>query len=77
VVSTKVLTPRQAVTLAALTNLVGRHVGHRGRQTISSGLIDSKLVTMTSDIMICALLAALCGTWSPGGSGFHPVRATP
>jgi PiT family inorganic phosphate transporter len=59
VVSTKVLTPRQAVMLAAFTNLLGALWGTAVAKTISSGLIDSKLVSMTSEIMICALLGAI------------------
>src|SRR5512135_352098 len=59
VVSTKVLTPRQAVILAAFTNLLGALWGTAVAKTISSGLIDAKLVSMTSDIMICALLGAI------------------
>jgi inorganic phosphate transporter, PiT family len=59
VVSTKVLTPRQAVVLAAVTNLLGAMWGTAVAKTISSGLIDTKLVTMTSGIVICALLGAI------------------
>ncbi len=59
VVSTKVLTPRQAVVLAAATNLLGALWGTAVAKTISSGLVDAKLVSLTSDIMICALLAAI------------------
>ena len=59
VVSTKVLTPRQAVVLAASTNLVGALWGTAVAKTISSGLVDSKLVSMTSGIIICALLGAI------------------
>jgi PiT family inorganic phosphate transporter len=59
VVSTKVLTPRQAIVLAALTNLLGAMWGTAVAKTISSGLIDSKLVSMTSDIIICALIGAI------------------
>jgi PiT family inorganic phosphate transporter len=59
VVSTKVLTPRQAVVLAAITNLLGALWGTAVARTISSGLIDAKLVLLTSDIMICALLGAI------------------
>src|SRR3954468_17941481 len=59
VVSTKVLTPRQAVLLAAVTNLLGAMWGTAVAKTISSGLIDAKLVSMTSDIIICALLGAI------------------
>jgi PiT family inorganic phosphate transporter len=59
VVSTKVLTPRQAVLLAACTNLLGAMWGTAVAKTISSGLVDSKLVVMGSDIIICALLGAI------------------
>ncbi len=59
VVSTKVLTPRQAVILAATTNLVGALWGTAVAKTISSGLVDAKLVSLTSDIIICALLGAI------------------
>src|SRR5262249_55695923 len=59
VVSTKVLTPRQAVILAAVTNLLGAMWGPAVAKTISSGLVDSGLVAMTSDIIICALLGAI------------------
>src|SRR5437016_9091293 len=59
VVSTKVLTPRQAVVLAAATNLLGALWGTAVAKTISSGLVDAKLVAMTSDIIICALLGAI------------------
>src|SRR6516162_7576312 len=59
VVSTKVLTPRQAVILAAITNLLGALWGTAVAKTITSGLVDTKLVTMTSGIVICALLGAI------------------
>jgi inorganic phosphate transporter, PiT family len=59
VVSTKVLTPRQAVVLAAFTNLLGALWGTAVAKTITSGLVDTKLVHMSSAIMICALLGAI------------------
>src|SRR5271157_4889427 len=59
VVSTKVLTPRQAVVLAAATNLMGALWGTAVAQTIASGLVDTNLVSLTSDVMICALLSAI------------------
>src|SRR5258705_11008423 len=59
VVSTKVLTPRQAVLLAAVTNLLGAMWGTAVAKTITSSLVDTKLVTMSSDIVICALLGAI------------------
>ena len=59
VVSTKVLTPRQAVLMAATTNLLGALWGTAVAKTITSGLVDAKIVSMTSDIIICALLGAI------------------
>ncbi|NOS70471.1 MAG: hypothetical protein HOP33_11130 [Verrucomicrobia bacterium] len=57
VVSTKVLTPRQAIVLAAFTNLLGALWGTAVAKTIASGLVDAKVVT--SEIIICALLGAI------------------
>jgi inorganic phosphate transporter, PiT family len=59
VVATKVLTPRQAVLLAASTNLVGALWGTAVAKTISSGLVDAHLVSLTSGVMICTLLGAI------------------
>jgi inorganic phosphate transporter, PiT family len=57
VVSTKVLTPRQAVLLAAATNLVGAMMGTAVAKTIASGLVDTRIVT--SEVLVCALLGAI------------------
>ncbi len=57
VVSTKVLTPRQAIVLAATTNLMGALWGTAVAKTIASGLVDTKIVT--SEILVCALLGAI------------------
>ena len=62
VVSTKVLTPRAAIMLAASTNLVGAMWGTAVAKTISSGLLDSKVFSMTNDVLICALLGGI--TWN-------------
>jgi PiT family inorganic phosphate transporter len=57
VVATKVLSPRQAVLLAAVTNLIGAFLGTAVATTIASGLVDPKVAT--SEVLICALLAAI------------------
>jgi PiT family inorganic phosphate transporter len=57
VVGTKVLTPRQAIMLAAVTNLFGAFFGLAVAKTISSGLVDAKFVTQ--EVLICGLLAAI------------------
>lgn len=57
VVGTKVLTPRQAIMLAAVTNLFGAFFGLAVAKTISSGLVDAKFVTQ--EVLICGLVAAI------------------
>ena len=57
VVSTKVLSPRQAIVLAACTNLLGAMWGTAVAKTVASGLVDAKVVT--SQIIVCALLGAI------------------
>ncbi|MBA4017659.1 MAG: inorganic phosphate transporter [Pirellula sp.] len=64
VVATKVLTPRQAVVLAASTNLVGALWGTAVAKTIASGLVDARVVSQ--EVLICALLGAIIwnlATW--------------
>lgn len=55
VVATKVLSPMQAVALAASMNLVGALAGTAVAKTIASGLIDAQVVEVTSQVLICAL----------------------
>jgi PiT family inorganic phosphate transporter len=57
VVGTKVLSPRQAIALAAVTNLIGALAGHAVAKTVSSGLVDSQFVSPV--VIICALLGGI------------------
>jgi inorganic phosphate transporter, PiT family len=59
VVATKVLSPGQAVILAAAMNLVGAFLGTAVAKTIASGLVDTDVVHVTSQVLICALLGAI------------------
>jgi inorganic phosphate transporter, PiT family len=59
VVATKVLTPTQAVMLAAVTNLIGALLGTAVAKTIYSGLIDTEVVVVTSQLLICALMGGI------------------
>jgi inorganic phosphate transporter, PiT family len=59
VVSTKVLSPRQAVMLAAATNLVGALWGTAVAKTIASGLVDTKMFNLTNGVIGCALTGAI------------------
>ena len=63
-VSTKVLTPRQAVLLAAFCNGGGALVGISVAKTIGQGLVDTSHVNTTT--IFCALFAAIIwnlATW--------------
>ncbi len=67
VVSTKVLTPRQAIALAAFFNLTGALMGTAVATTIGKGIVDLKVVTMRT--ILCALLGAIIwnlATWLLG-----------
>ncbi len=57
VVSTKVLTPRQAIALAAFFNLTGALMGTAVATTIGKGMVDPKVITMPT--IFCALLGAI------------------
>jgi PiT family inorganic phosphate transporter len=57
VVSTKVLTPRQAILLAAAGNLIGAFMGTAVAATIGIGLVDAHAVTPFT--VLVALLAAI------------------
>lgn len=59
VVATKVLTPGQAVMMAAITNMIGAFMGTAVAVTIASGLINAGVIDMSSQLLICALLAAI------------------
>ncbi len=64
VVSTKVLTPRQAIAMAAFFNLTGAMLGGAVASTVGKGLVDTNVVTMTT--VLCALIAAFVwnmATW--------------
>ena len=56
-VSTKVLSPRQAVTMAAAFNLLGALTGVSVATTIGKGLVDTSYVTTYT--VLCALSAAI------------------
>jgi PiT family inorganic phosphate transporter len=59
VVSTKVLTPRAALLLASITNLIGAFAGQAVAKTIHSGIIDDKVVAVTTVTVLCAMLGAI------------------
>ncbi|MEP6698500.1 MAG: inorganic phosphate transporter [Verrucomicrobiota bacterium] len=67
VVSTKVMTPRVAVIMAATFNLIGALSGTAVAKTVGSGLVDTNYVTSTT--ILAAMLAGICWnlfTWWSG-----------
>ncbi len=65
VVSTKVLTPRQAIALAAVCNLLGAMMGTAVATTIGKGLVDPHVVTTLTvlDALIAAIIWGLLTWW--------------
>lgn len=57
VVSTKVLSPKQAVFFSAVLNFAGALMGTHVAKTIGSGIINGEVVTLT--VVFCALFAAI------------------
>ncbi len=57
IVGTKVLTPRQAIAMAACTNLLGALAGHAVAKTVSSGLVDAQYISPL--VIVCALLGGI------------------
>lgn len=59
VVATKVLSPGQAVLLAAVTNLLGALWGTAVAATIAAGIVNTGVVEAGPELLICALLSAI------------------
>ncbi|HWL54085.1 MAG TPA: inorganic phosphate transporter [Chthoniobacteraceae bacterium] len=57
VVSTKVLTPRQAIAMAAFFNLLGAFIGTAVATTIGQGIVDKTAITMAT--VLSALIGAI------------------
>jgi PiT family inorganic phosphate transporter len=67
IVGTRVLTPRQAVAMAAVMNLIGALWGTAVASTIAAGLVDPRIASQ--EVLICALLGAIIWnlvTWRAG-----------
>ncbi len=59
VVSTKVLTPRTAVTMAAALNLLGALMGTEVALTLGSGIVRPEIVTGSHILVLAALFGAI------------------
>ncbi len=59
VVSTKVLSPRTAVTMAATLNLVGAFLGTKVATTLGSGIVNPDMVASCQPLVLAALFGAI------------------
>ena len=59
IVSTKVLSPRTAVSMAACLNLLGAFLGTEVAQTVGSGIVDPEMVTGCKILVLAALFGAI------------------
>lgn len=59
IVSTKVLSPRNAVLMAAVLNLVGAFIGTKVAHTIGSGIVNPDMVKGCQAITLAALFGAI------------------
>jgi PiT family inorganic phosphate transporter len=69
VVATTVLSPGWAVMLAAFMNLIGALTGTAVALTIASGLLNTNVVDVTPQVILCALLGGIIWnliTWWKG-----------
>ncbi|PYG89754.1 PiT family inorganic phosphate transporter [Ruminiclostridium sufflavum DSM 19573] len=57
-VSTRVLSPRQAIFMSASLNLVGALISNKVAETIAEGLVDSQMITVEYVVM-ATLIAAI------------------
>jgi PiT family inorganic phosphate transporter len=58
IVSTKVLSPKQAVMFGAVFEFIGALTGTHVAKTIGAGIVNAELVTLS--VILCALCAAIC-----------------
>jgi PiT family inorganic phosphate transporter len=59
IVSTKVLSPKQAVIMAALLNLAGAFIGTHVASTIGKGIVNPDIVAGCQTIILAALMGAI------------------
>ncbi|SNR59981.1 inorganic phosphate transporter, PiT family [Humidesulfovibrio mexicanus] len=59
IVSTKVLSPKMAVVMAAMLNLAGALMGEQVARTIGSGIVNAEVVAGCQTIVLAALFGAI------------------
>jgi PiT family inorganic phosphate transporter len=59
IVSTKVVSPVQAVTMAAVLNLIGAFIGTHVASTIGTGIVNPEVIAGCRPLILAALLGAI------------------
>lgn len=59
IISTKVLSPKMAVTMAAVLNLLGAFVGTKVAHTVGTGIVNTDMVTGCQTLVLAALIGAI------------------
>lgn len=59
IVSTKVLSPKVAVLMAAVLNLIGAFMGEHVAKTMGSGIVNAEVVAGCQGIVLAALIGAI------------------
>lgn len=59
IVSTKVLSPKVAVLMAAILNLIGAFMGEHVAKTMGSGIVNAEVVAGCQGIVLAALVGAI------------------
>ncbi len=59
IVSTKVISPKQAVIMAAVLNLVGAFIGTHVASTIGKGIVNPEIIFGCKTIILAALMGAI------------------
>ena len=73
-ISTRALSPRMAVAVASVANLVGAFVTTAVATTVGSGVLETDLVT--TQTVLAGLFGAITWNLLPGGSGCLRARRT-
>lgn len=76
-VSTRALTPRAALAMAAVMNLIGAHLGTGVAKTVGSDIIDTPTGRGDCSSSSRRSSAPSPGTWSPGAWACRRRRPTP
>ena len=74
VVSTRVLSPYQAVIMATVLNAIGAMSGTAVAATVGKDIISADVINLTT--VAAAMVAIILGAPLPGTTAYRPVKVT-